>query len=326
MYKLKQIDRDILYSLDYDSRQAMSDLARSLRIGRERTTYRVRRLVQRGVIQRFTTSVNPYKFGRVIFKTYVQLEHNKKKIQRFVELLEGHPQVYWYAESEGTWDLMFAIFAKSPKDFHSTQSAILSKFSDIVVHFSVYTIVEALFFRKNYLRGVGSGAFPFGGEPERFELSELDFNLLKLLSEDSRQNAVELAQLLDTSPTVVRTHIRKLEESGVIVGYRIELNLATIGMLYLKSQVHLRKYDTRFEDMLREYCRMNPHIILFIQQIGDCKIELEFEVETREQYNAFIDDIRERFSKYIRRVDTISMRYERYKWMPFEILRPQVKP
>lgn len=322
MYNLKQIDRDILYSLDYDSRQPIAQLSRTLHLGRERTTYRVRRLVQRGVIMRFTTSVNPYKFGRVIYKTYVQLENNKKRIQRFVEHLEAHSQVYWFAECEGAWDLMFAIFGKSPKDFHNTQSAILSKFSDIVVNFSVYTIVEALFFRKNYLRGVGTGSFPFGGEPENFELTEFDFDLLKLLSHDSRQNAVELAHKLKSTPAIVRARIEKLEEMQVIVGYRIELNLAEIGMMYLKSQVHLRKYDLQVEEMLREYCKINPHIILFIQQIGDCKIELEFEVDSREQYNQFVDDIRERFSKYIRRIDTISMRYERYKWMPFEILRP----
>ena len=320
MYDLKTIDREILYALDYDSRQSTAELARALKLGRERTTYRVRRLVERGVILRFTTSVNPYKFGRVIYKTYVQLENNKKKIQRLVEHLEAHPGVYWFAECEGTWDLMFALYGKSPKDFHSAQSAILSNFSDIVVNFSVYTIVEALFFRKNYLRGIGTGSFPFGGEPEHYALTELDFNLLKLLSQDSRQSAVALAEQLNTTPAIVRGHIEKLEKLGVIVGYRVELNLPEIGMLYLKAQVHLRSYDAKMEEMLREYCKMNPHIILLIRQIGDCRIELEFEVFSREQYNQFVDDIRERFSKHIRRLDTITMKYERYKWMPFDIV------
>jgi len=321
MYKLKQIDRDILYTLDHDSRQSIAEVARELHLGRERSQYRIKRLTERGVIKSFTTSVNPYKFGLVIYKTYIQLEHNRKKIARFVEHLDAHPRVYWYAECEGTWDLMFAVFGKSPKEFHTIQSAILSKFSDIIVNFSVYTIVEALFFRKNYLRGIGTGSFPFGGEPEHHELTEIDFNILRLLSEDSRLTAVDIGQRLKTTPSIVRGRIEKLEKLGIIVGYRIELNLKEIGMMYLKAQVHLRTYDARVEEMLREYCKMNPHIILIIQQIGDCKIELEFEVFSREQYNEFIDDIRERFSKYIRRIDTITMKYERYKWMPYDIVK-----
>src|SRR5262249_11409615 len=161
--------------------------------------YRIKRLVENKVIHRFTTSVNPYKFGLIIYKTYVQLEHNRTKINRFVEHLEKHPRVYWYAECEGTWDLMFAVFGKSPQEFHFIQSGLLSRFSDVIMAFNVYTIHEALFFRKNYLRGVGTGSFPFGGEPENHPLTEIDFNLLKLLSEDSRLETVELARRLKTT-------------------------------------------------------------------------------------------------------------------------------
>ncbi len=319
--KLDSIDRDILYELDHDSRQSLAELSRKLQLGRERVGYRLKRLEERNIIRKFTTSVNPYKFGLVIYKTYVQLENNKKRISRFIEYLAKHPRIYWYAESDGSWDLMFAIFGKSPLDFHTIQSEILSRFNDIIIGFSVYPIVQALFFRKNYLRGVGTDSFPFGGEPANHVLTSLDFNLLRELSQNSRLTAIELAERVDSTPIIVRNRVTKLEELGIIVGYRIELNLEKIGMRFIKAQLHLRNYEARVENEIREYCKMNPHIILFIQQLGDCFVEIEFEVNDYSQFNGFVDEIRERFPKYIRRVDSIMIRKETYKWMPFDIVQ-----
>ena len=325
MLELSQIDRDILCELDHDSRQSVAELSRKLRFGRERLAYRIKKLEERGIIRRFTTSVNPYKFGLIVYKTYLQLESNKKRLGAFLDYLNNHSRVYWFAECVGTWDLMFAISSKNPKEFHTIQSEILSRFRDIIVGFSVYTIVEASFFRKAYLRGFGSASFPFGGEPSNHALTELDFNILKVLSQNSRLTAIEIADQIHSSPAMVRRRIQRLEELQIIVGYRVELDLEKLGMSFMKAQLHLRNYDARIEEELKEYCKANPHIILYIQQIGDCRVELEFEVHDHLQFNGFIDEVREKFSRYIRRVDSIMIRKETYKWMPIDIVRDSQK-
>lgn len=318
--KLDEHDRLILYQLDLHSRISLSDLSLELKMSRERVDYRLQKLITSGVIRAFTTSINPYKFGLSIYKTYIQLENNKSRVELFVKYLNRHPRVYWYAETTGTWDLMFAIASRNPLEFYAIQSEILSKFSDVVLEFSVYTIVEALFFRKRYLRGIGSDHFLFGGQPDNVTLSRLDFEVLEHLSQNARLSAVELSERVKSSPHIVKRTIQDLESQGIITGYRIELNLERMGMFLYKAQIHLGKYDQRMEKDLFEYCKSNPHVVLFIRQIGECRLELEFEVSGYESVMSHVDDIRGRFAKFIRRIDVVRVNREQYKWMPFTLV------
>lgn len=43
-------------------------------------------LVERKVLRRCTTSVNLYRLGFTIFKSYLRLENNKRRVQELVEL------------------------------------------------------------------------------------------------------------------------------------------------------------------------------------------------------------------------------------------------
>lgn len=317
---LDQHDRLILYQLDLHSRLSLTDLAHGLKMSREKVDYRLSRLVSSGVIRAFTASINPYKFGLSIYKTYVQLENNKSRVALFVKYLNRHPRVYWYAETSNTWDLMFAIASRNPLEFYAIQSEILSKFSDVVLGFSVYTLVEAHFFRKRYLKGAGSDHFLYGGQPDNVSLSRIDFEVLEHLSQNARLSTVEIAERVDASPHIVKRTIKDLEEQEIITGYRIELDLEIIGMSLYKAQIHLRRYDQRMERDLFEYCKSNPYVVLFIRQIGECRLEIEFEVTGYESAMTHVDDIRGRFAKFIRRIDVVRVNREQYKWMPFKLV------
>ncbi len=316
MGNLKHVDREILYNLDYNSRQSAAELGRTLHMSRERATYRIHRLVQHGIIQGFTTAINPYKFGLMIHKTYLQLENNRPRIKRFIEHLTKHPRVMWHAEASGGWDLMFATYGREPYEFHDIQGEILTKFSDIIIGLSVYTIIDAMFFPRNYLLGFGSGSYHFGGRPERHALSPLDLKLLKLLSVNSRIGLSELAELTGSTPIVVRGRIEKLEDLGIIVGYRIESSPHWFGLHSYKAQLHFRNYDVRGQEEIKEYCKMHPNIILYVKQLGDCMVELELEVPSNEALDQITSEVRERFSKYVRRVDSIRVQAQYHRWMP----------
>jgi DNA-binding Lrp family transcriptional regulator len=54
-------------------------------------------------------------------------------------------------------------------------------------------------------------------------MDTLDQQILSLLRQDARMNVAALAQKLDVSRGTVTNRIRKLEDSGVIVGYTVRL-------------------------------------------------------------------------------------------------------
>jgi len=54
-------------------------------------------------------------------------------------------------------------------------------------------------------------------------MDTLDHQILSLLRQDARMNVAALAQKLDVSRGTVTNRIRKLEDTGVIVGYTVRL-------------------------------------------------------------------------------------------------------
>ncbi len=311
---IDSLDRTILYELDLNSSQSVADLSKKLGLSRDKVLYRMKRLQGEGILKGFTAAIDTQKLGLFVYKTYLRLEKNEKRQDELLSYLLAHPLMSYVAETDGRWDLNFAIYAKNPSDFHKVQSEVLLEFSDIIKNFSVYTIVEAYRFSKSYLVGVGTGFIYFGGE--LVQCDELDYQILHKLSQDSRITKVELADNLGVSSMAIKYRVDRLEKEGVIVGYPVSLDLEKLGLLHFKLQLHFGTYDKHSEQQLLEFCKTNPNFIWFIRQIGDCMIELEVEVEDFKHLNDLVSSLRRHFSKFLREVDTIFIRKEQYKWVP----------
>jgi Lrp/AsnC family leucine-responsive transcriptional regulator len=67
-------------------------------------------------------------------------------------------------------------------------------------------------------------------QAEKPPLDELNLRLLTELSADPRLRTTELARRLGVSAPTVRERITRLEESGVIRGYRLEIDPAALGL------------------------------------------------------------------------------------------------
>lgn len=62
-----------------------------------------------------------------------------------------------------------------------------------------------------------------------FKLDDLDRKILEILQNDGRASHVNIARQLGVGHTRVRDRILRMEEAGVIAGYRAVLNPAVLG-------------------------------------------------------------------------------------------------
>lgn len=67
-------------------------------------------------------------------------------------------------------------------------------------------------------------------QSEKPVLDELNVRLLTELTADPRLRTTELARRLGVSAPTVRERVTRLEESGVIRGYRLEIDPAAVGL------------------------------------------------------------------------------------------------
>ena len=61
-------------------------------------------------------------------------------------------------------------------------------------------------------------------------LDEVGRNLLSALQQDARLSYAELGRRIGLSPAATAERLRRLEESGIIKGYRVELDLEALGL------------------------------------------------------------------------------------------------
>jgi DNA-binding Lrp family transcriptional regulator len=61
-------------------------------------------------------------------------------------------------------------------------------------------------------------------------LDQTDEKLLALLQKDAKKKYTDLAQELDLSPPSVHARVKKLEQSGVIKAYNIDIDGAMLGL------------------------------------------------------------------------------------------------
>lgn len=315
--RLDALDKKLLYELDSDSRQSLSQLARALREGRDRVAYRVERLVREGAIRQFTVTINPYRLGYTLYKTYLKVSKERGRYESLIKRLSAHPRVYWIADCDGRWDLIFATFARSPFEFFEVQNKILQSSRDIIISFTNLTLVNVWMYRKRYLLPRDANPFLIGGPPSLYPLEESDWDILRLLSEDARMSASDIGRKLAMPESTVRYRLSHLENSGLVAGYRVELSLSRLGMMFFKAQLYLATYDRDDLKKLRAYCGKLANITYFIEQIGDSPIEIELEVSGYEQFTEIINDLRTAFPDMIRNVETVLINRSRFKWVPY---------
>lgn len=90
-------------------------------------------------------------------------------------------------------------------------------------------------------------------------IDRLDAALLRLLSADPRALIMDLAAQLGVARNTVQSRMRRLEESGVVAGYRPEIDLPVLG-LPVHSFVGAELEQGRIQDVIEEL-RQIPEVL-----------------------------------------------------------------
>lgn len=315
MATLDKLDKKILHILDRQGRITYSQLARKVRQGRDRVEYRVHRLVEQGIISKFSTILDPSRLGLSIFKSYLKLSGTQSEIDRFVKYLYKHPEVYWIAECDGRWDVLFSITANSVHEFYYKQELILRQFDNLIMEFEVYPLVEGQFFYRGYLGSKQKSQLTIGGAPEINSVDEVDLAILRAISTDARTSLTDLANGASVSTDVVRGKLQRLERAGIIRGYRADLNLAKLGMVFFKAQIFYKSLCEKREEEFHEYCLGHPNVIYYVKQIGRCRLEVEVEINDYYAYNELIGEIRGKFADLISNIESTTVKRDVIRWI-----------
>lgn len=89
---LDELDQKIVGLLIQNARMSYSEIGQKVGISRVAVKMRVQSLEQRGVIEEYTTVINPQKIGGAV-SCYFEIETAPEALMQVTEILENHPVI-----------------------------------------------------------------------------------------------------------------------------------------------------------------------------------------------------------------------------------------
>lgn len=310
--KLDKTDRKILAELDKNCRIPTTKLAKIVMKSRQAVEYRINQLVKKGIITSFNAAFNPHKMGYKIYKIYLKLRNIPEEKQKLFDYLKTSGQVYWMGECSGNWDLIFGVFAKNDYGFFELKNELISKFNKIIVEEDNQILLDVKQYAKMYFTKEIVPPAMFGGEIVQNEMDELDYAILGEIVNNARTPIIELAKKINSTATIVRGKLKRLEQKGIIIQYRIGINLNKPGLELYKAIIKLDKYSKEDERKFLEYMSKLPNIHYFIRNLWT--IEPELVVSSYQEYYELIENLKKEFPYVIKTVDSVLMITD--EWTP----------
>ena len=127
--KLDRIDKNIIRELQINGRMQNNDLAREIGLSASSCLRRVKLLEESGVIQSYTTIVDPQKIGLqlILFSRIWLVGQDAETIDCFIEAMKELPQVMECYIILGESDAMLKVVVPDLESYRKFQSAHSTK-------------------------------------------------------------------------------------------------------------------------------------------------------------------------------------------------------
>ncbi len=136
-------DKNILKTLATNSRTNISELAKKVSLTPTAVAKRIKILIKKGVIQKFSIFIDISKLGFYQYSVFVT-NRDRIRNQEFVEYLTEHPAISFIAEYIGDPFVEFGIFVENP---YSLRKIL----NEIEEHFPSNRVFEVSLFQKEFV-------------------------------------------------------------------------------------------------------------------------------------------------------------------------------
>ncbi len=307
MYNLNKKDLHILSILDKNSRTSINKIAKKLKLSKDGVNYRLKKLEKEGIVTRYFIDIDVSKFGLILNKVTFQLQNmEKEKQEQIFNFLKNHPKIGWIVFCSGRWDAVIVAYVKDLYEYHDLVNEINEKYGryihtkEFVAHPDYYVCSRKWLSSKEEPR-----ISHIGGPVKKNKIDEKDIKIIKLLAQNARMPILEIAKKLNLSSSLIIKRIKNLEKKGVILNYRISINLKKIGKEFCKSFIYLQNITKQKEKELVEYCLHHPNVTAVTHSIGPWELELEMEVKNFDEFYDIMNNLKNKFKDIIRNYEAI---------------------
>jgi Lrp/AsnC family transcriptional regulator, regulator for asnA, asnC and gidA len=303
--KLDQKDLKIMAFLNFNAKMPMRELGKQLGLSTRGATYRVQNLEEQGILNTPKAVVDAVLCGREQFHLYFVLHNTRtEEKEKFINIVKGIPGISWIAELRGSIDFQILIFARDRFHINQKLATILKSCKENVASYIVtfdvaWVILNPAFFIPEEERERTIIRYSNRRDPS-ITLDAVDRKILNILSLDAGTPTSIVAQAAGLSIPTLTSRVRRLEELGVILGYRYYLDPKVIGYksFHVSMKVHQRNYEQ--EQQLIQMLEKMPNIVYIMVELGKTMpISIRVDILDQQELQNILSLIREQFHELV---------------------------
>ena len=304
--KLTVKDRRILFELDSNSRQTVSQIAKKAGLSRDIVNYRLNQLVKRGVIGGFYAVIDISKLGYLFCRIFLRFQKiDPRKEEEIIQYCKQTPSIGWLYTIDNRWNLVFAVYVKTIQELEDVYDSLTYKYGDYLAEKSVSIATKIHHFRHNYLFGTNDFSEKVLGGTGTVTVDKTDLHLLKVLSNNARLPMIEVAKKVDLTPNAAKYRMKRLIKNNVILGFRAKLNTKMLGYEHYKVFLFLENTTKKLMAKLTTFLRFHPQVIYITKAIGTSDLEFEAMLHNRNELHELMRELRSKFSDILKDYETM---------------------
>lgn len=294
-------DRKILWVLEQNSRQSCAKIAKQVGLSKEVVNYRIKRLEDKGYLNRFFAEINLHRLGLQVYKIYFRFQNiDQEKESEMYEYFTNVLKIQWIISCSGAYDMIVSFGAKDVNDLNVYLTQIMNKFSKFIRNRDISTTLYFITYNRRWLvDGTNIKAelrkSTVGGEIINTEIDLLDRKILVALSDNAREPILTIAKKTELSSAAIIQRMKKLEKANVINAYRIGLNYKQFGKEFCKAFVRLSARTEKQEKLLLSYVESFKETLTIIKSVGSWDLEFEFITDNFAKFHQLMKNIQNRF-------------------------------
>jgi len=299
MINIDKKDRKILYQLDIDSRQTVTQIGKKTNIKKDVVSYRIKKLIEKGIIQNFYTVIDSSKLGYTSFRIYLVFQRNNPEIEKeIVNYFVENKYTWLVCSLKGRYDHDVIVWVKEINDFYSFWRKTIQKYHQYFEKQIVSIYNQSLTYRNSFLlkdeyNKADRVKYEIVGGGKKVKIDDLDFRILKILASNTRISTVKIAEILNSTSITIKNRIKKLIKLDVIQGFRVNIDFSKLGYYFYKAEIQLEDYKKREE--IIKYITKNAHLIMIDESVGVADLELDFIVENVNIFYDIMNDLSNKF-------------------------------
>ncbi len=297
------IDKKILNELINNSRNNISQISKKVRLSRENTTYRIKKLEEKGIIKEYIANINYKSVGFQQSSIFVEFSKiTKEKEYELIRFLKQKEQISWIGLLMGKWNLTFDIFTRNDEEIDSFLMKFLNKFENNIENYIILKIKEARYFFNKIVGNKTKKVFNNKKEKQSVEKDVKNILILKELNNNPKIKYTEIAEKLKLTPNAIKKRIKQLEENKIIEQYTVSINLHKFNLEWHGLQIKLTKPTKKTETKLKIHLQFEDKVIFYYQyyKTGTYDFDVGIAVKNPSELRDFINKLREEFAEEIK--------------------------